>query len=192
MPTNATAAATADELTVRRRHLRQRVDAAALRRLILRALGDPVFCRATPSSPGAGPVRYQLGFHLVGAEEMARLNREQLGHEGPTDVITLDYGPPPLARPDECWLCGEVFICVEVARRQSRAFRTSWQSELARYAVHGLLHLAGFDDRSPGQRRVMKREEDRLVAALTPTARRRRSVPRPTAPGRSAVRARAS
>lgn len=192
MPTNATAAPTADELTVRRRHLRQRVDGAGLRRLILRALGDPVFHRATPSSSGAGPVRYQLGFHLVGAAEMARLNQDHLGHEGPTDVITLDYGPPPLARPDERWLCGEIFICVDVARRQAREFRTSWQSEVARYALHGLLHLAGFDDLSPGPRRVMKREEDRLVATLTLAARRRRSVPRPTATGRSAVRVRAS
>jgi probable rRNA maturation factor len=189
MPTNATADRTADELTVRRLRLRQRVNVAALRRLLRRALREPVFGRL-PGTPTRAKVHHQLGFYLVDATTMARLNETHLGHSGPTDVITLDYGPPPVTDPGTRWLCGEVFICVDVARRQARHFRTSSPAEVVRYALHGLLHLAGFDDQTPAARRLMKQEEDRLVATLLPAARRRRRTA--IATGRSAAPARAS
>ena len=74
-------------------------------------------------------------------------------------------------------LQGELFVCLEVAVNQARQFRTPWTSELARYVIHGLLHLNGYDDLAPGSRRVMKREENRLlraVARLFPLTRLRR------------------
>jgi probable rRNA maturation factor len=64
-------------------------------------------------------------------------------------------------------LHGELFICLEVAVAQARGFRTNWQTELARYVVHGVLHLRGFDDLQPAKRRKMKREEDRLLGQLS-------------------------
>jgi len=60
-------------------------------------------------------------------------------------------------------LHGEIFICVDDAVAQAREFRTSWQSELARYLIHGILHLRGYDDLSAAARRRMKREENRLL-----------------------------
>ncbi|MBI4327646.1 MAG: rRNA maturation RNase YbeY [Chloroflexi bacterium] len=63
-------------------------------------------------------------------------------------------------------LHGDLFICVEEAIRQARQFRTTWQAELVRYVVHGILHLRGYDDAAPDCRRVMKREEDRLTRRL--------------------------
>jgi probable rRNA maturation factor len=56
-----------------------------------------------------------------------------------------------------------LFICLDDAVKQAREFRTTWQEELARYVIHGLLHLRGFDDLEPAARRVMKREENRLL-----------------------------
>ena len=78
-------------------------------------------------------------------------------------------------------LQGELFICLEVAVTQAQQFRTTWTSELARYIIHGLLHLSGYDDLSPGPRRVMKREENRLLRAASksfPLVRLRRSLSR--------------
>ena len=49
---------------------------------------------------------------------------------------------------------------------QAKKFKTSWQSELVRYVVHGVLHLLGHDDLKPDLRRKMKREENRLVRLL--------------------------
>jgi probable rRNA maturation factor len=61
---------------------------------------------------------------------------------------------------------GELFICVDDAILQAKAFKTSWQSEVVRYIVHGVLHLLGHDDLKPALRRKMKREENRLVRLL--------------------------
>jgi rRNA maturation RNase YbeY len=50
--------------------------------------------------------------------------------------------------------------------RQACRFHTTWQSEVVRYAVHGVLHLMGYDDLRPEARKLMKREEDRLLRQL--------------------------
>ena len=104
-----------------------------------------------------------LGIVLVGAPEMARVNWQFLQHEGSTDVITFDHSAPTDARPH---LHGELFICVDAAVSQAKEFKTSWQAELVRYVVHGVLHLLGYDDLQPALRRAMKREETRLVRWL--------------------------
>jgi probable rRNA maturation factor len=103
---------------------------------------------------------YELGFHFVGAPEMALLNEQFLQHSGSTDVITFDYSQ------GQSRLHGEIFISISDAVKQSREFRTTWQSEVARYVIHGLLHLRCFDDLEPVKRREMKREENRLLQAL--------------------------
>ena len=61
---------------------------------------------------------------------------------------------------------GELFICVDDAVAQAKQFKTSWQSEIIRCVVHGVLHLLGHDDLKPDLRRKMKREENRLVRLL--------------------------
>jgi probable rRNA maturation factor len=105
---------------------------------------------------------HELAVHLVGDEEMTLLNETFLHHEGATDVITFDHSEAPFTG----HLHGEIFICVDEAVRNARAFRTTWQSELARYLVHGCLHLLGHDDKSAAPRRRMKREENRLMRRL--------------------------
>ena len=122
---------------------------------------------------------YELCFHFVEPEEMAEVNWQFLQHDGSTDVITFDSGaadefkvqsskfkvqssePTPVAA-----LHGEIFISVADAVKQAREFRTTWQSELARYLIHGLLHLRGHDDLEPAARQRMKREENRLLRSL--------------------------
>jgi probable rRNA maturation factor len=103
----------------------------------------------------------ELSIVLVGAKEMAALNEKFLGHEGPTDVITFDYSE------GSGGLRGEIFICVAEAERQAKEFKTSWQSEVVRYVVHGILHLAGHDDLRPPARKKMKQAEGRLVRELS-------------------------
>ena len=104
----------------------------------------------------------ELTICLLSASAMARLNTTHLQHSGPTDVITFDYSEPGSGGGVQ----GEIFLCVAEAGRQAREFRTTWQQELVRYLVHGSLHLIGYDDRTPAKRRVMKREENRLVRQL--------------------------
>ncbi|MBM3902121.1 MAG: rRNA maturation RNase YbeY [Verrucomicrobia bacterium] len=131
-------------LVISNRQRDRRVDARALRCLVQQVQAE------------AGQAA-ELGLHLVSARRSAELNQQFLGHEGPTDIITFDQG--------STWdrVCGELFICVAEAIRQAREFGTTWDREVRRYVIHGLLHLRGFDDLEPGARRLMKREENRLV-----------------------------
>ena len=110
----------------------------------------------------------ELGVHLVGAKEMARVNWQFLQHEGSTDVITFDHAEKRETESErQNKLHGELFICMDDAVSQAKEFGASWQSEIARYIVHGVLHLLGHDDLKPDLRRKMKREENRLVRFLS-------------------------
>ncbi len=112
----------------------------------------------------------ELGVTLVAAPEMTHINGEFLQHEGSTDVITFDYSevadPNPQTLNARVQLHGELFVCLDEAVLQARRFRTTWQSELVRYIIHGALHLLGHDDHHAPDRREMKREENRLLRVL--------------------------
>jgi probable rRNA maturation factor len=109
----------------------------------------------------------ELGVNLVGAREMTLVNETFLRHEGATDVITFDHEEKRKAESGKRKkLHGELFVCVDVAVAQAKIFKTSWQFEIVRYVVHGILHLLGHDDLQPALRRKMKREENRLVRLL--------------------------
>jgi probable rRNA maturation factor len=109
----------------------------------------------------------ELGINLVTADEMTRVNQTFLNHEGPTDIITFNHlNHEDAGLEPKGGLYGELFICIDEAVRQARQFRTTWQSELVRYVIHGVLHLVGYDDLKPALRRKMKREENRLLRLL--------------------------
>ena len=135
-------------LALRNRHPIRRTDTVRLRRLTLWLLKKPLALQ-----------EFELGIHLVGAQEMARVNWDFLQHEGSTDVITFDHAGTDSPNA----LHGELFICLDDAVAQAREFGTTWPEELVRYVIHGVLHLRGHDDLSAGPRRLMKREEGRLL-----------------------------
>jgi probable rRNA maturation factor len=112
----------------------------------------------------------ELGISLVAAREMTLVNETFLRHEGSTDVITFDYSELEKRKAESGkrkQLHGELFICVDEAVLQAKKFRTAWQSEIARYIVHGILHLLDHDDLHAAARRRMKREENRRLAGLS-------------------------
>jgi probable rRNA maturation factor len=106
---------------------------------------------------------FDLTVHLVGEREMTRINETYLQHAGSTDVITFDYSEGPSSD----FLAGEIFVCLDEALIQAKRFRTTWQGELVRYIIHGLLHLKGYDDLQPAARRKMKRQENRLLKEIS-------------------------
>jgi probable rRNA maturation factor len=139
------------QLAFRNRQQLYSVDLRRLRLIARTLLGDLV-----------AHTQFEVCVHLVAAPEMTRLNREFLGHEGSTDVMTFNYSE---RSPDE-FLSGEIFICLDDARAQARQFHTSWQSELVRYLLHGVLHLLGYDDSKVATRRKMKQKENSLLREL--------------------------
>ena len=86
---------------------------------------------------------------LISDRRMAVLHRKFLGQSGATDVLTFQHG--------------EIFISVDTARRHARAFGNSLLRELKLYIVHGLLHLHGFDDRTPAEVRKMKKAQEKIL-----------------------------
>jgi probable rRNA maturation factor len=87
------------------------------------------------------------------------LNRDYLGHDWPTDVISF-----PLSALDEPVLTGEVVVSAEMACAQARAIGVEPYEELALYIVHGLLHLCGFDDHDGADAQRMRQREGELLA----------------------------
>ena len=88
---------------------------------------------------------------LVSDHTIRKLHRRFLKIDRPTDVITFQHG--------------EIFISVETAKRQAATHQTSLDSELRLYLVHGLLHLQGFDDHEPAERRRMGVLQEKIAAA---------------------------
>jgi probable rRNA maturation factor len=147
------------ELTIRNRQRSRAINTRLLREIVRELLSELLELDEV-----------ELGVALVGAKEMARVNWQFLRHEGSTDVITFDHSEEQLSRKQQKGfrrkICGELYVCVDDAVAQTRSFRTTWQAEVVRYIVHGVLHLCGHDDHRVTARRVMKREENRLVRRL--------------------------
>ena len=104
----------------------------------------------------------EVGIYVVGPDDITGLNEIFLRHRGVTDVITFNYAE----NSQEMLLHGEIFVCVDEARIQAARFGVSWQAELVRYVVHGILHLLDYDDRRKAARVRMKRKENRILQQL--------------------------
>lgn len=111
-----------------------------------------------------------LNVIVIDDDRMADLHRQYRGVEGTTDVLTFDLADPPPANsktsPDPEAIEGEVYICLDEARRRADQLAHPVRHELLLYAVHGLLHLVGYDDHDPDRRRLMHEKEDELLSAL--------------------------
>ena len=100
---------------------------------------------------GAG----RVSLVLVTDGTIRSLNARHLGRKGPTDVMAFPFG-------DSRFL-GEVYVSTDRARAQSRMYAVSYENELSRLMVHGLLHLLGYNDRSTREAAAMHRREDRYL-----------------------------
>lgn len=110
-----------------------------------------------------GLERAEISVALLGDEEIAELNRTYLDHQGPTDVISFplhESGQPPL---------GDVYIGLPQALRQADELGVPGDEEVLRLAIHGTLHVLGYDH-PPGEDRehtpMYRRQEELLRAFL--------------------------
>lgn len=113
----------------------------------------------------------ELSVALVDDPEIHRVNREFLGHDCPTDVVSFLLSDPPPGRPQTPWpadwpLEGELVISVETAARDAGQHGWSPDAELILYAVHGLLHLCGYDDLTDDARPLMRTREREFLTEL--------------------------
>jgi probable rRNA maturation factor len=90
---------------------------------------------------------------IASDRRIAALHKEFCGLAGPTDVLTFQHG--------------EIVISAETATRQARIFHSNPMAEIQLYLLHGLLHLAGFDDVTARQQKRMQRLQRKLLATAT-------------------------
>lgn len=128
-----------------------RVDLSSLREFATRAL---IECRKLQQRKlGSLADLPKISVVLVSDQRIASIHRRFMNDPAATDVITFQHG--------------EIFVSTQTAKRQARRFRTSFEHELRLYLVHGLLHLAGFDDKTPAGARKMQQLQERIVASAS-------------------------
>ncbi len=92
----------------------------------------------------------------VSDENILDINKKFLKHNYVTDVITFDLD-------EEKKLIGEIYISADTAERQAKDYKVSLKNELKRLAVHGALHLAGYDDSTDKERAKMTELENKFL-----------------------------
>ncbi len=132
--------------------VRPRLGRARLQAVLERALREARIARAA------------LTVLLVDAAASARLHGEHFADPTPTDVMSFPDGSP-LPRAGGVHL-GDLAVCVDVARREGAQRGVPTGEELTLYILHGLLHLLGYDDRRPRDRRRMWAAQRRLLAKV--------------------------
>ena len=101
----------------------------------------------------------ELSVVFLAEEEIIQLNQEFFGKTRPTDVIAFPGNPVEN-------FAGEICVSADAAQRAAQERGLPFARELTLYLVHGWLHLAGFDDQQPADRRRMRRTEAKVLAML--------------------------
>jgi probable rRNA maturation factor len=137
-------------LTLVNRQRKKRLDLAACQ-----GFAEVAVERVQKKSPKVS-LPEEIGIFFVSDIRISRLHRDFLAVEGPTDVITFHHG--------------EIFISVETAERHAQLFSTSFLQEIHLYIVHGLLHLAGFDDKTKRDYKQMAAAQEEILREIEASA----------------------
>lgn len=101
----------------------------------------------------------EIGYLFVNDERIIEVNREYLGHDYFTDIITFDYCEGDT-------LNGDIVISLDTVRSNAELFGRPYDEELHRVIIHGVLHLCGINDKGPGEREIMEAAENKALAML--------------------------
>lgn len=92
-------------------------------------------------------------------EFILQTNVEFLGHDYYTDIITFDYT-------NSRHIAGDMVISLDTVKSNAEGMGVSYESELMRVMIHGVLHLCGINDKGPGEREIMEQHENDALAIL--------------------------
>ena len=96
-------------------------------------------------------------------EYILQTNREFLGHDYYTDIITFDYT-------NSRHIAGDMVISLDTVRSNAEMLGTPYDTELMRVIIHGVLHLCGINDKGPGEREIMEQHENAALSILPDNA----------------------
>ena len=101
----------------------------------------------------------EIGYMFVSDEKILEVNNQYLGHDYYTDIITFDYCEGDI-------LNGDIVISLDTVRTNAEKFGKTYEEELNRVIIHGVLHLCGINDKGPGEREIMEDNENKALALL--------------------------
>lgn len=101
----------------------------------------------------------EIGYMFVDDKKILEVNKEYLGHDYYTDIITFDYDEDNIIN-------GDIVISLDTVKSNSQQQHTEYDNELHRVIIHGILHLCGINDKGPGEREIMEAAENKALGLL--------------------------
>jgi rRNA maturation RNase YbeY len=98
-----------------------------------------------------------LNYIFCNDDYLIKINQDYLNHDTYTDIISFDYS-------DKDILSGDIFISTERVEENANTFQVSFKEELRRVLIHGVLHFAGYKDKSEEESKEMRKQEDKYLA----------------------------
>lgn len=99
-------------------------------------------------------------------DKILEVNRQYLQHDYYTDIITFDYCEDEEMMGNKNTISGDLFISLDTVRTNAEQQGTTYDEELHRVIIHGILHLVGINDKGPGEREIMEAAENKALAML--------------------------
>ena len=101
----------------------------------------------------------EVAYVFCNDDKILEVNRQYLKHDYFTDIITFDYCEGDM-------LSGDLFISLDTVRSNAELFHKTYDDELHRVIIHGILHLVGINDKGPGEREIMEAAENKALDLL--------------------------
>jgi len=101
----------------------------------------------------------ELSFIFCSDDYLLDMNKKYLNHNFYTDVITFDYCENDI-------VSGDVFISVDRIKENAQTYKTSFEKELQRVMIHGVLHLVGYKDKTEEEQKQMREKESQYLNIL--------------------------
>lgn len=101
----------------------------------------------------------EIAYIFCSDEKILEVNRTYLQHDYYTDIITFDYT-------EGNKISGDLFISLDTVATNATQFNSTYNEELHRVIIHGILHLCGIDDKGPGEREKMEEAENKALSLL--------------------------
>lgn len=101
----------------------------------------------------------ELSYVFCDDESLLKMNQQFLDHNTYTDIITFDYRDGKVVN-------GEIYISIERVRDNATTYKTTFEDELHRVMIHGVLHICGYKDKTKAAKELMRKMEDASLKKL--------------------------
>lgn len=101
-----------------------------------------------------------VSYILCNDDFLLKLNKEYLSHDTFTDILTFSLAETSLP------IISEIYISIDRVRENAETLGISFEEELRRVMIHGILHLCGYKDKTPAQKKIMRAKEDFYLSAF--------------------------